>query len=217
MKTAEQFNKPNKGKKPILSIKNGKIKKVAMKERKKKVLRTKMKQNKEYATMAVDDFLYGDEKILKEDEESMNSEAEQESNTENKTVQKYHVNKDDKEDEESRNSEEEHTSYSENKTVQKDHVDEDDKNDEESDSEMDERIDIDEFKSHKQSLNKLKDIDPEFYKFLEENDQKLLNFNISDSEAEENDEDEPEDAIHKPEDLEVASDEDDFVVCIIIS
>lgn len=87
--------------------------------------------------------------------------------------------------------------------------------DEQSASEEEDNIDIDEFKSHKQSLNKLKQIDPEFYKFLEENDKKLLNFNVSDSEAEDDDDDndeEKQDAIHKPsEELEVASDEDDFV------
>lgn len=81
--------------------------------------------------------------------------------------------------------------------------------DEKSDSEIE---NVDEFQSHKQSLNKLKDIDPEFYKFLQENDKKLLNFNISDSEAEDDDEEE-ESQVHKPtEELEVASDEDDFEV-----
>ncbi|XP_031354276.1 nucleolar complex protein 2 homolog [Photinus pyralis] len=65
--------------------------------------------------------------------------------------------------------------------------------------------DLDEIKSHKESLKKLQTTDPEFYKFLEENDKKLLQFNISDDEDQ-------EDAVpHKPEtELEVASDESDF-------
>lgn len=63
--------------------------------------------------------------------------------------------------------------------------------------------------SHKKSLQKLRQTDPDFYKFLEENDKKLLDFNVSDSE----DDNEEEDKVHKPaEELEVASDESDFEV-----
>lgn len=52
-------------------------------------------------------------------------------------------------------------------------------------------------KQHKKSLAKLRETDPEFYQFLEENDKKLLQFNVSDSESEgENDED--TEKIHKP-------------------
>jgi nucleolar complex protein 2 len=57
--------------------------------------------------------------------------------------------------------------------------------------------------SHKRSLDKLRYTDPEFYKFLEQNDNKLLEFSVSDSENA--DEDEEEDQIHKPvQDLEVS-------------
>ncbi|KAJ3645540.1 hypothetical protein Zmor_023186 [Zophobas morio] len=71
----------------------------------------------------------------------------------------------------------------------------------------------DEIENHKHALSKLKDTDPEFYNFLQENDKKLLEFNVSDDEIEEGDDDDEEtnNAPHKlPQELEVASDESDF-------
>ena len=61
----------------------------------------------------------------------------------------------------------------------------------------------------KQYLANLKAKDPEFHKFLEENDQELLNFDeSSDEDGAENDDLDP---VHKlPDNLEVASDDSDY-------
>jgi len=62
----------------------------------------------------------------------------------------------------------------------------------------------------KQYLASLKAKDPEFHKFLEENDQELLNFDESSSD-EDGDENDGLDPVHKlPDNLEVASDDSDF-------
>ena len=62
--------------------------------------------------------------------------------------------------------------------------------------------------NQKKYLASLKDKDPEFHKFLEENDQDLLNFDESSSDESENDELDP---VHKlPDNLEVASDDSDY-------
>ncbi|KAK7861683.1 hypothetical protein R5R35_005356 [Gryllus longicercus] len=65
--------------------------------------------------------------------------------------------------------------------------------------------------SHKKAVAKLKKSDPEFYKFLQQNDKDLLNFDESDSDTERKGDEEAGGIIHKPpESLEVASDESDY-------
>lgn len=86
---------------------------------------------------------------------------------------------------------------------------EDDSFDETADDDSVDGAPEDEAESHKESLARLKEIDPEFYKFLEENDKKLLNFDASQNEQAS--EDEEEEDVHVPsEELEVASDESDY-------
>lgn len=50
-------------------------------------------------------------------------------------------------------------------------------------------------KSHKKSLAKLQQTDPEFYKFLKENDKKLLEYSSEEEETKESDE---EGTVYKP-------------------
>ncbi|XP_039277674.1 nucleolar complex protein 2 homolog [Nilaparvata lugens] len=80
-----------------------------------------------------------------------------------------------------------------------------------SDEEMENEGDISETEmelsggGHKKDLEKLKDTDPEFYKFLKENDKSVFDFDPEDSDNED------EEKVHRPPDsLEVNSDEEDY-------
>ncbi|CAD0196039.1 unnamed protein product [Chrysodeixis includens] len=67
--------------------------------------------------------------------------------------------------------------------------------------------------THKKSLEKLKNTDPDFYNFLEENDENLLNFDVDsgdDASEKGDDDDDEDDKVHKPGPLQGDSDESDF-------
>ncbi|XP_072936865.1 nucleolar complex protein 2 [Epargyreus clarus] len=64
--------------------------------------------------------------------------------------------------------------------------------------------------AHKKSLEKLKKTDPDFYTFLEENDENLLNFGVDSDEEESDKEGEDGDTLHVPGPLQADSDESDF-------
>lgn len=82
--------------------------------------------------------------------------------------------------------------------VQESDLVEEEEKEEESTIESDTESDAgDEYGNHKMHLNSLKKTDPEFYKYLEENDQELLNFEDSDIDS---DEKEEEETVHKPPD-----------------
>lgn len=63
--------------------------------------------------------------------------------------------------------------------------------------------------AHKKGLENLKNVDPDFFKYLEMNDDKLLDFNVDDDDESDNARDEDED-VHIPGPLRGDSDESDF-------
>ncbi|XP_063358327.1 nucleolar complex protein 2 homolog [Cydia amplana] len=80
---------------------------------------------------------------------------------------------------------------------------------EDGESDSDEEMDPE---THKKSLEKLKKIDPDFYNFLEENDENLLNFGVEsgDEGSDAEDQEDEDDTVHKPGPLQAGSDESDF-------
>ncbi|CAH1407502.1 unnamed protein product [Nezara viridula] len=79
-------------------------------------------------------------------------------------------------------------------------------------NESDDEPEVDFSESHKKSLAKLQKTDPEFYKFLKENDKKLLEYSSSEEEVEEEaKESDDEGKVYKlPSQLHVDSEESDF-------
>ncbi|XP_028170181.1 nucleolar complex protein 2 homolog [Ostrinia furnacalis] len=64
--------------------------------------------------------------------------------------------------------------------------------------------------SHKKSLENMKKTDPDFYSFLEENDEDLLNFDVESENDASDVENEDDESIHKPAPLQGDSDESDY-------
>ncbi|KAI8050474.1 Noc2p family-domain-containing protein [Syncephalis plumigaleata] len=75
---------------------------------------------------------------------------------------------------------------------------------EDEDEEVEEKV-LSRGKQHKKDLEKLKEQDPEFYDYLQNNDKSLLNFDVSDSESEDDD----DEAMNDNDDELVEEDEDD--------
>lgn len=62
----------------------------------------------------------------------------------------------------------------------------------------------------KKSMKNLEKSDPELFKFLEQNDKKLMKFNVDDEGSDDDEKTQSDEEVHKPGELEVASDEDDY-------
>lgn len=95
----------------------------------------------------------------------------------------------------------------------------DSEEEQEADSEEDQEADSEEEldpATHKKSLEKLKKTDPDFYNFLEENDENLLNFDVeSGDDASDKEDGGDDEKVHKPGPLRGDSDESDFEVTFI--
>jgi len=148
---------------------------------------------KELGEKNLDDFLNDWDNNESDDEEESDDVMEDEGEAE--------VNDGDDDEEEDDDGEEE-----------SDESDEDEAEEEEKKDEQVKKKTKTGAKDQKNYISKLKEKDPEFFEFLKENDQELLNFDeSSDDDEDDGKEEKREKGKHKlPEKLEVASDESDF-------
>ena len=147
------------------------------------------KKEKKWASVSLDEFINSNSENEDEDQSDVGSDEDLDEELSDM-------------DEEGENGE---TEDNDSDAAEEEGEEDDETEDEEDDSDEDSENEQEAAKKHKQTLEKLKASDPDFYKFLSENDRELLEFDTSDSE------DEAGGAVHKPPStLEEASDDSDF-------
>ena len=194
------MGKKGKGRSDGVAVKTDEGNKVEEKTGKVEKDNKVVKLEKELGEKNLDDFLndWDDDDESDGDDEGGDSEGEEESDG-------------DEEEDENEEEEEDENEEEEEDVNEEEEVDENEEEEEEEEkSKPAKNKSKTGAKDQKNYISKLKEKDPEFFEFLKENDQELLNFDES-SDDEEDEAEKKEKGKHKlPERLEVASDESDF-------